>query len=73
VFLKKAQQGREKIARKGAPFVRDGAVVLTHSRSRVVASVLAVAAKSQKRFTVFVTESRPSESGSAAELKFTFI
>jgi translation initiation factor eIF-2B subunit alpha len=63
VFLKKAMQGREKIARKGAPFIRDGAVVLTHSRSRVVLSVLTAAARAQKRFSVVVTETRPSCTG----------
>ena len=77
-FLKRAMQGRSKIAKKGLPFVRDGAVsaylkvacmnphqqrVLTHSKSRVVLAVLLEAARANRRFTVYVTESRPSGSG----------
>eukprot|EP00038_Savillea_parva_P030630 m.79125 g.79125 ORF g.79125 m.79125 type:complete len:535 (-) comp9267_c2_seq2:47-1651(-) len=59
VFLQRATMGREKIARKGMQFVHDGSRVLTHSCSRVVLQLLLAAAKQKKRFTVFVTESRP--------------
>eukprot|EP00052_Salpingoeca_macrocollata_P005134 m.45645 g.45645 ORF g.45645 m.45645 type:complete len:300 (-) comp14687_c0_seq2:214-1113(-) len=63
IFLKKATQGRQKIAPKGERFIRDGATILTHSRSRVVEAVLLAAASNNKRFSVLVTETRPSCSG----------
>jgi translation initiation factor eIF-2B subunit alpha len=59
VFLRRATMGRDKITRKGMQFVHDGSRVLTHSCSRVVLQLLIAAAKEKKRFTVFVTESRP--------------
>lgn len=61
--VEKASTQKLKIVGLGEAFVRDGAVILTHSYSRVVMMVLAAAAKQNKRFKVFVTESRPSCSG----------
>jgi len=58
-YLKRATMGRDKISRKGVQFVHDGSRVLTHSCSRVVVQLLLAAAREKKRFTVFVTESRP--------------
>jgi translation initiation factor eIF-2B subunit alpha len=62
-FLKKLQEARPKIARLGAPFILDGHRILTHSKSRVVLQMLKEAARSNKRFQVFVTESFPDQSG----------
>jgi len=63
LFLKKLQEARPKIAHLGAPFILDGHRILTHSKSRVVLQMLLEAAKSNKRFEVFVTESYPDRSG----------
>lgn len=62
-FLHNASLSRSKIARVGHPFVQDGTNILTHSRSRVVLHLLKEAVKARKRFTVYVTESRPDCSG----------
>ena len=63
VFLRKAELGRAKIARKGPSFIRDGAIVLTHSFSRCVIAVLMAAANANRRFEVYVTESNPGATG----------
>uniref|UniRef100_H2YWQ4 Translation initiation factor eIF2B subunit alpha n=1 Tax=Ciona savignyi TaxID=51511 RepID=H2YWQ4_CIOSA len=63
LFLRKVSTCRQKIANLGVPFIKDGAVILTHSYSRVVACVLKQAAESKKRFTVYVTQSCPDKSG----------
>lgn len=62
-FLKKLLEARHTIARQGAQFVIDGCKVLTHSRSRVVLETLKLAAKSNKRFHVYVTKSSPDDTG----------
>lgn len=62
-FLKKLLEARNSIARQGAQFVIDGCKILTHSRSRVVLETLIVAAKSNKRFHVYVTRSSPDDIG----------
>ena len=62
-FLQKVLTCREKIAYLCVPFVNDGAVILTHSHSRVVASVLKKAVHLKKRFSVYITESCPDKSG----------
>ncbi|EPQ26977.1 uncharacterized protein PFL1_05612 [Pseudozyma flocculosa PF-1] len=55
---------REKICDLVLPFIRDDAVILTHSYSRVVMQVLRKAARVQrKRISVYVTESRPNGLG----------
>ncbi|XP_065831136.1 translation initiation factor eIF2B subunit alpha-like [Oscarella lobularis] len=63
LYLQRAAQARAKITRLGMPFIHDGATILTHSRSRVVLNMLQEAAKANKRFTIFVTESQPDKSG----------
>eukprot|EP00730_Choanoeca_flexa_P000483 TRINITY_DN10215_c0_g1_i3.p1 TRINITY_DN10215_c0_g1~~TRINITY_DN10215_c0_g1_i3.p1 ORF type:complete len:326 (+),score=68.59 TRINITY_DN10215_c0_g1_i3:211-1188(+) len=62
-FLRRAQEGRAKIAPKGLPFIRDGATLLTLARSRAVQAMLLAAHERNKRFNVLVTESRPSLQG----------
>jgi translation initiation factor eIF-2B subunit alpha len=53
---------RHAIAEHGSPFVRDGCTVLFHGSSRVVVTLLLLAAKT-KQFNVLVTESRPNNEG----------
>jgi translation initiation factor eIF-2B subunit alpha len=55
-FAELSLLSREKIAELGHPFVRDGATVLTHGLSRVVAEVLLKAAREGKQFNVVLTE-----------------
>jgi len=62
-FLATSVQSKQKIAQLGSHFIRDGAVILTHSYSRLVMGVLLEAARQNKRFKVYVTESRPAKSG----------
>lgn len=62
-FLQTAIQSKHKIAMLGSRFIRDGAVILTHSYSRLVMGVLLQAAKENRRFKVYVTESRNAKSG----------
>eukprot|EP00048_Salpingoeca_helianthica_P017214 m.236092 g.236092 ORF g.236092 m.236092 type:complete len:302 (-) comp20422_c0_seq1:77-982(-) len=59
VFLGKAMVARDRIAPKAEQFIRDGATILTHARSRSVAAVLLAAAKKNRLFSVYVTESPP--------------
>eukprot|EP00123_Amoebidium_parasiticum_P008309 comp18721_c0_seq1/m.20476 comp18721_c0_seq1/g.20476 ORF comp18721_c0_seq1/g.20476 comp18721_c0_seq1/m.20476 type:complete len:320 (-) comp18721_c0_seq1:405-1364(-) len=61
-FVKNANHSRDVIASVGDPFIRDGATILTHARSRVVAQLLLKCAE-KKQFQVYVTESRPDCSG----------
>eukprot|EP00128_Syssomonas_multiformis_P008013 Colp12_sorted_trinity150504_noHs@16498 len=63
LIVERALDSRSKIAKLGSPFLHDGARVLTHSRSRVVLKLLLEAASQNKRLHVFVTESRPDNSG----------
>eukprot|EP01137_Pigoraptor_chileana_P014121 Opistho-2@68377 len=65
VFVEKAASSRVKIATIGTPFIRDGATILTHARSRVINRLLVEAVKANKRINVIVTESRPDNSGYA--------
>jgi len=55
-FAELSVLSREKIAELGHPFIRDGATVLTHGLSRVVAEVLLKAAQNGKQFNVVLTE-----------------
>ena len=58
---------RNKIARHGSQFVRDGQKVLTHGYSRVVSSLLVRAAKEhRKHFEIIVLEGRPDGGGAKA-------
>ena len=63
-FAELSTAARGRIAAVGSPFVRDGAVVLTHGRSRVVEAVLLRAALAEgRRFRVVVLEGRPDAGG----------
>ncbi|KAL4224087.1 Translation initiation factor [Mactra antiquata] len=63
MFLQKVASSRQKIARQTDKFIGDGSKILVHSHSRVVQQVLKEAVQSNKRFEVFVTESRPNDAG----------
>eukprot|EP01136_Pigoraptor_vietnamica_P034162 Opistho-1_new@97823 len=65
IFVEKAASSRVKIAQIGTPFIRDGATILTHARSRVINRLLVEAVKANKRINVIVTESRPDNAGYA--------
>lgn len=54
---------REKIVDLSMAFIKDDAVVLTHSYSRVVMQILLAAARRGNSISVIVTESRPSGLG----------
>lgn len=54
---------REKIVELAMPFIRDEAVILTHSYSRVVMQILLAAAQRGIGISVYVTESRPGGLG----------
>lgn len=54
---------RERIVEQALPFIRDGAVILTHSYSRVVMQILLAAHKRRRGIRVYVTEARPSGLG----------
>ena len=61
-FARQSEASRARIAELGHAFVRDGAAVLVHGRSRVATALLAKAAET-KHFSVFVTEGRPDGAG----------
>jgi hypothetical protein len=48
-------QARKTIAMLGQDFIRDGSVILTHGFSRVVLSILQLAASNKKHFSVICT------------------
>ncbi|KAL7539347.1 hypothetical protein ACHAXR_009204 [Thalassiosira sp. AJA248-18] len=63
-FAEFSTQARDRIATVGSPFVREGVVVLTHGRSKVVEALLLRAALvEKKRFRVIVLEGRPDAGG----------
>jgi len=57
-YAKDSQSYRERIAEHVLKFIKDDAVILTHSYSRVVMEVLLYAHR-HKRISVYVTEARP--------------
>ncbi|XP_022803696.1 translation initiation factor eIF-2B subunit alpha-like [Stylophora pistillata] len=63
LYLKRAASARKRIAKLCDAFIKDGATILTHSRSRVVLEIFKMATEQKKRFNVFVTESAPDKSG----------
>lgn len=67
LFLQKAENSRKRIAVLSQQFIRDGSVILTHSKSRVVLELLLEAAGKNKRFKVYVTESNPDQQGHDTE------
>ncbi|PVU91337.1 hypothetical protein BB561_004443, partial [Smittium simulii] len=66
-MIEKANQCKETISTLSSSFIRDNMVILLHSYSRVVMGCLKCAAKQNKRFSVYVTESRPDGSGLKTE------
>ncbi|KAK7066829.1 Translation initiation factor [Halocaridina rubra] len=70
-FVKSMQDSRKKIVKFSSNLIKDGMVILTHSKSRNVLAVMAEAAMLGRQFTVFITESQPDCSGRklAADLK----
>lgn len=69
VFLRKAMQARDRIPPKAEQFIRDGAVILTHGRSRSVLAVLLAAANKNRLFSVLLTECQPLGSVMAKALR----
>ena len=63
LFLEKAQNSRNQISKLSQQFIQDGCVILIHARSRVIVQLLSQAAKHNKKFTVYVTESMPDKQG----------
>lgn len=62
-FLVDPIRVRDKIEEIGKKIIRNGAVILTHSKSRNVFSLLSKAKESGRKFVVIVTESRPQLEG----------
>ncbi|ODQ45479.1 hypothetical protein PICMEDRAFT_74238 [Pichia membranifaciens NRRL Y-2026] len=59
LFLSRAKESRDMIAKIGFHLIKDDDTVLIHSYSRVVLSLLAYSKSKFVRFRVFVTEARP--------------
>lgn len=59
----RAQAMKDRIANFAYHFVQDGSVILIHSHSRVVMGLLLKAHAEKKRFSVYVTEARPTAKG----------
>ncbi|KAG8893102.1 translation initiation factor eIF-2B subunit alpha, partial [Tulasnella sp. 408] len=64
-YAETAQSSRDKIAEHAFGFIKEDAVILTHSYSRVVMQALLKANK-RKRISVYVTEARPKGLGAVA-------
>lgn len=62
-FAERSLKCREQIAELGLDFISDGAVILVHCYSRVVMALLLRAAKINRRFSVLVTEAKPTSRG----------
>ncbi|KAJ3329343.1 Prostaglandin reductase 3 [Blyttiomyces sp. JEL0837] len=62
-FIFNAPTYPQRIAKLGAGLIKDDAVILLHSYSRVVMMLLEHAASLNRRFKVIVTESLPSKNG----------
>lgn len=63
LFVQRAKVSRNKIAETGLPFIKDDDIILVHSISRVVLTLLLNAAQKFVRFRVIVTEARPTGNG----------
>ena len=63
LFVQRAKEARGKIAGVARRFVRDGGVVMTCGRSRVVAATLKAAAEEGVRFRVVFAEDSSSSAG----------
>lgn len=62
-FVNRAPLVRDRIAIHALEFVQDDSIIMCHSYSRVVLHLLLKAAAANRRFTVLVTESRPTGRG----------
>lgn len=71
IFLKNILKARSKAVQMAQRFIDDGTTILTHCRSRVVMQAMKAAAKENKRFSVYVTESNPNKSGYLAYEELT--
>lgn len=68
-FLAKLLESRNVVAKQATSFISDGCRILTHGRSRVVRDTLILAAKMNKRFQVFVTQSFPDKQGEQMQIE----
>ena len=62
-FVERAYRCRDRIADLALEFIQDNSTILVHSLSRVVTILLLRAASANRRFRVFVTESKPTSQG----------
>ena len=65
---KEADRKFEKIVQSGSRMIMDHHIVLVHSYSNIVYSILVKAKKLKRRFTIICTESRPINEGSKMAL-----
>ncbi|CCH42699.1 hypothetical protein BN7_2243 [Wickerhamomyces ciferrii] len=63
LFLERSKDSRNKIAAFGARFITDDDIILVHSFSRTVFTLLNHAVEKKIRFRVIVTEARPTFQG----------
>ncbi|XP_055544140.1 translation initiation factor eIF-2B subunit alpha isoform X1 [Wyeomyia smithii] len=63
LFLDNLLESRHIIAKQATSFISDGCRILTHARSRTVRDTLILAAKMNKRFQVYCTQSFPDNQG----------
>ena len=63
MFAERSLKGREKIADIALDFIQDDVTILAHCNSRVVLTLLIKAAQQNRRFSVIVTEARPTSKG----------
>jgi len=62
-FIKESNQAVERIGEIGSRRIRNGDVLLTHCQSNAAAATMKTAWKKGKRFSVYVTETRPRFQG----------
>jgi len=62
-FISTMQESRKKIVHHSMNLIKDGMVILTHSRSRCVLAAMREAARQGRQFSVYVTESQPDCEG----------
>lgn len=72
-FAQRSIHCREQIAELAMDFIQDGTRILIHSFSRVVMVLLLRAARKNRRFTVMVTEGRPTSKGYLAMINIYFL
>ena len=62
-FVERAYRCRDRIADLALEFIQDGSTILVHSLSKVVTILLLRASSANRRFRVYVTESKPTSQG----------